>query len=108
MVSIIKMPGYWTIIISIDILGIELGTSRLRQQYQLSVVQHVLFMPLKWCQKPNPNDMAEAALDGWQPVWDALVSISTPTCANFELSPGSDDIQICLFNVDALAQQKRI
>ena len=29
--------------------------------------------------------MPEAALDNWQPVWNAQVSISTPVCVNFEL-----------------------
>ena len=30
--------------------------------------------------KRNSNDMAEAALDNWQPVWNAQVSISTRVC----------------------------
>ena len=33
--------------------------------------------------------MPEAALDNWQPVWNAQVSISTPVCVNFELRPGT-------------------
>ena len=48
--------------------------------------------------------MPEAALDNWQPVWNAQVSISTPVCVNFELLPGAGDIHICWFNFDALAQ----
>ena len=28
--------------------------------------------------KHNPNDMPEAALDNWQPIWNAQESISTP------------------------------
>ena len=28
--------------------------------------------------------MPEAALDNWQPVWNAQVSISTLVCVNFE------------------------
>ena len=36
--------------------------------------------------------MSEAALDNWQPVWNAQVPISTPVCANFELLPGAGDI----------------
>ena len=54
--------------------------------------------------KRNSNDMPEAALDNWQPVWNAQVSISTPVCVNFELRPGAGDIHICWFNFDALAQ----
>ena len=48
--------------------------------------------------------MPEAALDNWQPVWNAQVSISTPVCVNFELRPGAGDTHICWFNFDALAQ----
>ena len=48
--------------------------------------------------------MPVAALDNWQPVWNAQVSISTPVCVNFELHPGAGDIHICWFNFDALAQ----
>ena len=49
--------------------------------------------------------MPEAALDNWQLVWNAQVSISTPVCVNFELRPGAGDIHICwFFNFDALAQ----
>ena len=48
--------------------------------------------------------MPEAALDNWQPVWNAQVSISTPVCVSFELRPGAGDIHICWFNFDALAQ----
>ena len=48
--------------------------------------------------------MPEAALDNWQPVWNAQVSISTSVCVNFELRPGAGDIHICWFNFDALAQ----
>ena len=33
--------------------------------------------------------MPEAALDNWQLVWNAQVSISTPVCVNFELHPGA-------------------
>ena len=54
--------------------------------------------------KRNSNDMPEAALDNWQLVWNAQVSISTPVCVNFELRPGAGDIHICWFNFDALAQ----
>ena len=42
--------------IIVDPAAIELTTSRLRQHSQLPVVQHIRFMPLKWCQKHNPND----------------------------------------------------
>ena len=87
-----------------DPAGIELTTSRLRQLRQLPVVQHVRFTPLKSRQKRNSNDMPVAALDNWQPVWNAQVSISTPVCVNFELRPGAGDIHICWFNFDALAQ----
>ena len=48
--------------------------------------------------KHNPNDMPEAALGNWQPVWNGQVSISTPVCVNFELRPGFGDIHICWFN----------
>ena len=48
--------------------------------------------------------MPEAALDNWQPVWNAQVSISTPVCVNFEERPGAGDIHICWFNFNALAQ----
>ena len=48
--------------------------------------------------------MPEAALDNWQPVWNAQVSISTPVCVNFELRPGAGDIHICWFNFDIMAQ----
>ena len=48
--------------------------------------------------------MPEAALDNWQPVWNAQVSISTPVCVNLELRPGAGDIHIYWFNFDALAQ----
>ena len=41
--------------------------------------------------------MPEAALDNWQPVWNAQVSISTLVCVNFELRPGAGDIHICFF-----------
>ena len=54
--------------------------------------------------KRNSNDMPVAALDNWQPVWNAQVSISTPVCVNFELRPGAGDIHFCWFNFDALAQ----
>ena len=87
-----------------DPAGIELTASRLRQLRQLLVVQHVRNMPLKLRKKRNSNDMPEAVLDNWQPVWDAQVSISTPVCVDFELRPGAGDIHICLFNFDALAQ----
>ena len=73
--------------VSVDPVGIELTTSRLMQHSQLPVVQHVRFMPPELCQKRNPNGMPEAALDNWQPVWNAQVTISTPVCANFELRP---------------------
>ena len=48
--------------------------------------------------------MPEAALDDWQPVWNAQVSISIPGCVNFELRPGAGDLHICWFNFDALTQ----
>ena len=48
--------------------------------------------------------MPEAALDNWQPVWNAQVSISTPVCVNFELRPGAGDIHVCWFKFYALAQ----
>ena len=54
--------------------------------------------------KHNANDMPKAALDNWQPVWNAQGSISTPVRVNFELRPGAGDIHICWFNCDALAQ----
>ena len=54
-----------------DQAGIELTTSRLRQLRQLPVVQHVRFTPLKSRQKRNSNDVPVAALDNWQPVWNA-------------------------------------
>ena len=53
----------------------------------------------------DSNDMPEAALDNWQSVCNAQVSISTPVCVNFELRPGAGDIHICWFNFDALAQE---
>ena len=88
----------------VDPAGIELTTSRLRQLRQLPVVQHVRFTPLKSRQKCISNDMPVAALDNWQPVWNAQVSISTTVCVNFELLPGAGDIHFCWFNFDALAQ----
>ena len=54
--------------------------------------------------KRNSNDMPVAALDNWQPVWNAQVSISTHVCISFELRSGAGDIHICWFNFDALAQ----
>ena len=54
--------------------------------------------------KLNPNDVIEATLDNWQPVWNAQVSISPPVCVDFKLRPGSDDIHICWFNFDVLTQ----
>ena len=55
--------------------------------------------------KRNSNDMPEAALDNWQPVWNAQVSMSTPcVCVNFELRPGAGGIHICWLNFDALVQ----
>ena len=48
--------------------------------------------------------MPEAALDNWQPVWNAQVSLSTPVCVNAELRLGADDIHICWFNFDVLVQ----
>ena len=54
--------------------------------------------------KHNLNDMPEAALDNWQPVWNELVSISTHVCVNFELRTGVGDIHICWLKFDALAQ----
>ena len=48
--------------------------------------------------------MPEAALDNWQPVWNARVSISTPVCVNFEQRLCAGDVHICWFNFDALAQ----
>ena len=71
--------------------GIELTTSRLRQLRQLPVVQHVRFTPLQLRKKTQLE--WHAALDKWQPVWNAQVSISTPVCANFELRPGAGDIK---------------
>ena len=44
--------------------------------------------------------MPDAALDNWQPVWNAQVSISTRVCVNFELRPGAGDIHICRFNFE--------
>ena len=44
--------------------------------------------------KHNPNDMAEAVLDNWQPIWDAHVLISTPVCVNFELRLGAGEHRI--------------
>ena len=49
--------------------------------------------------------MPGAALDNWQPVWNAQVSISTPVCVNLELRPGSGDIPTRWFNRDSLAQE---
>ena len=49
--------------------------------------------------------MPEAALDNWQAVWNAQVSISTPVCANLKLRPGDGDVHICCFNFDSLAQR---
>ena len=54
--------------------------------------------------KRNSNDLHVAALDNWQPIWNAQVSISTPVRVNFELRPGAGDIHICWVNFDALAQ----
>ena len=48
--------------------------------------------------------MPEAALDNWQPVWNAKVSISTPVCVNFELRPGAGGIHIFWFGFDAVVQ----
>ena len=48
--------------------------------------------------------MPKAALGNWQPVWNAQVSISTPVCVNFEVSPGAGNTHIYWFNFDALAQ----
>ena len=48
--------------------------------------------------------MPEAALDNWQPVWNAQVLISIPVCVNFELRPGAGDIHISWFNFHAVAQ----
>ena len=42
--------------------------------------------------------MVGAALDNWQPLWNARVSISTFTCVNFELHPGFGDEHIGWFN----------
>ena len=68
-----------------------------------------LFSPFVSChwnyvKTHNPNDMPEAALDIWQPVRNAQVSISKPVCVNFELRHGFCDMHICWFNFDALAQ----
>ena len=49
--------------------------------------------------------MPEAALDNWQPVWNAQVSMSTPVCVNFELRPGAGHIHNCWLNLDALAHR---
>ena len=70
--------------IIVDPTRIELATSRLRQHHQLPVVQHVRFMPQKLCQKHNTNEMADAALNNWQPVWNARVWISAPVCVIFD------------------------
>ena len=50
--------------------------------------------------------MPEAALDTWQHVWNAQVSISTPACVNFELRPGAGHTHVCWFKFDTLAQGK--
>ena len=44
--------------------------------------------------KYNPNDMANAAMDNWQPIWNAQVLISTPVCVYIELHPGNGNIYI--------------
>ena len=54
--------------------------------------------------KQNPNNMSEAILDNWQPVWNAQVSISTSVCISFELRPDSSDTHICWFKLYTLAQ----
>ena len=61
-------------------------------------------MPQKLCQKQDPNDMAEAEMGNWQPVWNAQLPISTPVWVDFKLCPGSGDIHMCWFNLDALTQ----
>ena len=83
--------------IIVDPAGLELDTTRLWQHRHLPVVGRVRFMPWKLCQKHNLNVMTGAALDNWQPVWNAQVSISTPVCVNFELRPGSADIYIYIY-----------
>ena len=89
----------------VDPAGIELTTSRLRQHRQLPVVQQVHFMPLKLCKKNhNPNDKPETALDKWQPIWNAQVSISPPVGVDFELHPVVGHISICWLNFEALRQ----
>ena len=44
--------------------------------------------------------MPEAALENWQPVSNAQVSISTPMCVNLDLRPGAGDIHIYRFKFD--------
>ena len=69
-----------------------------------AAVHHVRFMAQKLCQKHNAYGVIEAALDNWQPFWNAKVLISTTVWVDFELLPGSGDIHICWFNFDAPAQ----
>ena len=66
----------------LDRAGIELSTSRLRQQLQLPVDQHVRFMSQKLCKKYDPMDLAEAALDNWQSVWNAHVFTTSDTATS--------------------------
>ena len=84
--------------------GIKLTTSRLRQHRQLQLSSTFASYHCNFVKKQNHNDKPEAALDNWQPVWNAQVSISTSVCINFELRPGSNDTHICWFNFYALTQ----
>ena len=54
--------------------------------------------------KRNSIDMPEAALDNWQSVWNAQLSISKPVAVNFEPRHRAGDIHICWFDFYALAQ----
>ena len=76
----------------------ELTTSRLRQLRQLPVVQHVRFTPLKSRKKRNSNDVPVAALDNWQPVWNAYIHTYIHTyifvVVNFDALAQASDIRI--------------
>ena len=86
-----------------DPAEIDLTTSRLRQNRQLSST----IASCEWncANKLNPNDKPGVALDDWQPLWNAEVSISTPVHVNYELCPGAGDIHFCWFNFDSMAQE---
>ena len=83
--------------IIVDPAWIELTTSRLWQHHRLPAAQYVCFMPLKLFKKHNPNDMADAAMDNWQPVWNTHTHTRAHTCLytyyfflNWnDISPGS-------------------